>query len=171
MNKIHTNTKKYLVSLPLIIASCLILIGCGSGADGKTTRPTINISTPEDVATAQLPSGTLKSYYKIDGGDKIEASLTNNLASIELSNFTDGEHTVVVTFEYTTEDGQVITLATATKTFQKNFRELVVNVNDIDFTFPDDDEDGITNLASLVEISISNNCVLDISSLDKCNLG
>lgn len=180
-------TRVYLIFIFLLL---LLQVGCvqnDSNGRGKPNTSTSGIAIPYAIVQAALPAtGTLRALLYMDGGStpiaynmNVDTTATNVVLTADVG---PGEHTFTIKFDYTdpTYSGPW-DLATATRTLtivQDVSNPL--NFTAADYNYPDDDMDGLSNLAEL-DASLGTDpsdptCLLDKSvigdpSQDGCTLG
>jgi hypothetical protein len=107
-------------------------------------------SLENTLASQTLPAGTLQAYLILDGGNMQPMTMNSLSASIIVTNLNPGDLTVKVQFEFTADgDTQSIVLAEQQQNNTVNLGENSITFAEGSYVFPDDDNDGISNLKLL----------------------
>ena len=95
------------------------LTACGSHNASVTPQNngSPGIPIPQAIATALPNNGALAAYIRVDGGDRKQMAINNDIATIKLDGISTGLHTLTIEFEYTFTDklGTPLMLASADK--------------------------------------------------------
>jgi hypothetical protein len=128
----------------------LALLGCGSESRSpQTTDPPPDFSIPlaEPLARLAPEEGALTAEVSIDGGAPISLAVDapNKTVTGRIENVPSGRHTFTITFRI---DGIVVAIwSSEADVILGETTSLVINPSS--FQYPDDDQDGLTNLAEL----------------------
>jgi len=137
------------------LAFSIILVGFLSACGNDTAAPpnTTVTKIPTPLQKLEVGQGVLSAYVLLDGGRRRFPMVINNVdntASVTLTGLTREVHNILITYEYTDDNGSFI-LAQSPQRVDLSTGSQTRNVeaNDYGFAF-DEDNDGITNTDELL---------------------
>lgn len=131
----------------LKFATSLILITL-CGCDSQDSELVQAFRVPDRIAMATVPDNALLSAnVSVDGQARYRMVFDNLVseASVSLDGFALEAHEITVTFQYLVRADNV-DIATATRIYNPDIDMGLVAFTESDYTWPDDDNDGVSNL-------------------------
>lgn len=150
------NEKKLLKKM-IKIATGLFFISllnaCGNSSDKMAENTTVT-KIPTPLQKLEVGQGELSAYVQLDGSSirtpMIINTTGNGTASVELLGLSLAVHTILITYEYTDENGSFI-LAQVNKEVDLSTGSTILNVDAEEYSLAfDEDFDGINNTEELL---------------------
>ena len=144
-----TRTSNY--RLLIWVIGLLALSACSNESSDNQPASSVSYVTQVPASLLIRPDGsTINGYIAIDGGTRVEMSPGADGNFTYSTQLTRAEHIVVITFEVTDVDGNVILVATASRTVNLSEGDVAIAIAETEYGFGP--------------------CVLDTSLIDGCAL-
>jgi len=168
-------TRKSRYTLLIWVFGLLALSACSN--ESSDNQPTTSVTSVIQMPASLLllpPDGVLRAYVTVDDGERIEMTISGDIATATIPGLSRTTHDVLITYEFTDSASNTLTVATAIKTVDLSSGDASIAFveTDYDTASYDNDSDCLSNAEELAAglNPLNSECILGASLIGCCTL-